>query len=84
MPNFAVSAECNGVRVRDGKGSNVLGDPRVALTWIANELNLFGTQLRAGEVITTGTCVAPAEIAPGDHVVANFGEFGHVEARLTA
>jgi 2-keto-4-pentenoate hydratase len=84
LPNFPVSAECNGVRVREGKGSNVLGDPRIALTWIANELIQYGTLLRANEVITTGTCIAPAEIAPGDHVVANFGEFGCVEAHLTA
>ena len=40
---------------RDGKGANVLGDPRVALTWIANELSQLGIPLKAGQVVTTGT-----------------------------
>ena len=37
-----------------GHGKNVLGDPRVALTWLANELRGLGIPLRAGEVVTTG------------------------------
>ena len=72
----------NGKLVRDGRGENVLGDPRIALTWIANELSLMGDMLRGGETITTGTCIAPAAVAAGDHVVADFGEFGRVETRL--
>ena len=45
-----------------GYGSNVLGDPRVALTWLANELRTLGVTLKAGEVVTTGTCHAPLPI----------------------
>lgn len=73
----------NGNLVREGKGANVLGDPRVALAWIANELSSTGDTLRAGQVVTTGTCVIPVEIVHGDHVVADFGIIGRVEARLT-
>jgi 2-keto-4-pentenoate hydratase len=63
---------------REGCGANVLGDPRVALTWIANELSAMGVALRSGQVVTTGTCLAPLEIVPGDHVAADFGDFGGV------
>src|ERR1700693_4778349 len=49
-----------------GHGKNVLGDPRVALTWLANELRLLGVTLKAGEVVTTGTCHAPLPIQSGD------------------
>ncbi len=84
LPQFAVTAEKNGKFACAGKGANVLGDPCIALTWIANELNRHGTCLRAGEVITTGTCIVPLAIAPGDHVVARFGDFGRVEARFVA
>ena len=42
-----------------GHGKNVLGDPRVALAWLANELRALGITLRAGEVVTTGTCHPP-------------------------
>jgi 2-keto-4-pentenoate hydratase len=61
----------------------VLGDPRIALTWIANELSRNGMTLRAGDVVTTGTCMPPLEVQAGDHVTADFGVFGRVEVRFT-
>ena len=60
----------------EGIGSNVLGDPRRALQWIANELSGLGIALMAGQVVTTGTCVVPIPVVPGDRVIASFGEFG--------
>jgi 2-keto-4-pentenoate hydratase len=69
---------------RDGLGANVLGDPRVALTWLANELRRQDVALRAGQVVTTGTCLVPLDIQPSDHVVMDFGVLGRVEARLGA
>jgi 2-keto-4-pentenoate hydratase len=83
LAEHPVSAWVNGNLVREGKGANVLGDPRLALTWIVNELSVVGETLRAGNVVTTGTCLVPVEIAPGDHVVADFGLFGRTEAQLT-
>ena len=44
---------------RLGKGANVLGDPRLALTWLANELSQLGITVKAGQVVTTGTCMIP-------------------------
>ena len=45
-----------------GHGKNVLGDPVVALTWLVNELRELGLTLRAGEIVTTGTCHPPLPI----------------------
>jgi 2-keto-4-pentenoate hydratase len=61
-----------------GHGKNVLGDPRVALVWLANELRSLGLTLRAGEVVTTGTCHPPLPIQSGDHVTVDFGVLGKV------
>ena len=61
-----------------GHGKNVLGDPRVALAWLANELRELKLTLRAGEVVTTGTCHPPLAIQAGDHVAADFGVLGKV------
>ena len=69
---------------RNGVGSNVLGDPRVALTWLANELSLLGITLRSGQVVTTGTCLIPLEIEPGAHVQADFGSLGSVHVHIGA
>jgi 2-keto-4-pentenoate hydratase len=63
---------------RQGAGSNVLGDPRTALTWLVNELSGLGTMLSAGCVVTTGTCLNPLPVAPGCAVVADYGPLGRV------
>ncbi|MHC2434240.1 2-keto-4-pentenoate hydratase [Bradyrhizobium sp. USDA 4451] len=65
-----------------GHGKNVLGDPRVALTWCANELRALGLTLRAGEVVTTGTCHPPLPIAAGDAFAADFGAIGKVSVKF--
>ncbi|RXT48512.1 2-keto-4-pentenoate hydratase [Bradyrhizobium betae] len=59
-----------------GHGKNVLGDPRVALAWLANELRGLGITLRAGQVVTTGTCHPPLPIRAGDHFAVDFGVLG--------
>jgi 2-keto-4-pentenoate hydratase len=61
-----------------GHGKNVLGDPRIALTWLANELRQLGVTLRAGEVVTTGTCHTPLPIQSGDLFAVDFGVLGKV------
>jgi len=61
-----------------GHGRNVLGDPRVALTWLANELRQLGINLKAGRVVTTGTCHPPLPIKAGDFCAMDFGVLGKV------
>ena len=65
-----------------GHGKNVLGDPRIALTWLANELRQLGLTLRAGEVVTTGTCHPPLPIRSGDVCEVDFGSLGEVSVRF--
>lgn len=65
-----------------GHGKNVLGDPRVALAWLANELRGLGITLRAGEVVTTGTCHPPLPIQAGDHFAVDFGVLGRVSVKF--
>jgi 2-keto-4-pentenoate hydratase len=67
---------------RQGKGANVLGDPRLALTWLANELSQFEITLKAGQVVTTGTCIVPLAIEHGDEVFGSLGVLGEVSVRL--
>jgi len=73
----------NGVEAAVGRGANVLGDPRTALVWIANELSRHGPGLRAGDLVTTGTCVTPVPAAPGERHVADYGVLGTLEVMLT-
>ena len=68
----------NGAPAGEGIGSNVLGGPVTALTWLANELSRHGLTLRAGEVVTTGTCLIPVPIAAGDRIEGDLGVLGRV------
>ncbi len=61
-----------------GHGRNVLGDPCIALTWLANELRELGVTLKAGQVVTTGTCHPPLPVQSGDLFAADFGMLGRV------
>jgi 2-keto-4-pentenoate hydratase len=65
-----------------GHGKNVLGDPRIALAWLANELRQLGVTLRSGEIVTTGTCHPPLPIQSGDVFEADFGVIGKVSVRF--
>lgn len=69
---------------RTGSGAWVLGDPRTALTWLANQLSNMGIPLQMGQVVTTGTCMVPLELEPGDSVWADFGSLGQVSMHFSA
>jgi 2-keto-4-pentenoate hydratase len=68
---------------REGEGRAALGDPRVALAWLVNELSALGVALHAGELVSTGTCMVPLEVAPGDQIEADYGVLGALALRVT-
>lgn len=77
-----IMVSLNGSRIDSGFGRNVLGDPRLALTWIVNELSQLGIGCEAGQVVTTGTCRIPVAVKPGDEIAADFGQLGRVSCRF--
>ena len=87
LPNHAVHAVVSAAGStrysRDGDGRAALGDPRIALTWLVNELSALGITLGAGQVVSTGTCMVPLQIQPGDRVDADFGVLGRIAISLT-
>ncbi|MFJ3054804.1 2-keto-4-pentenoate hydratase [Herbaspirillum sp. NPDC087042] len=67
---------------RAGSGAQVLGDPRVALTWLANELRQHGLTLGAGHVVATGSTIVPMPVRAGLTVRAELGVLGSVTVHL--
>jgi 2-keto-4-pentenoate hydratase len=65
-----------------GSGADVLGDPREALAWMANEVLGRGWQLRAGDLVLTGASSPPIPVQAGDTVVAEFDGLGGLEVRF--
>ncbi|MCC7007716.1 MAG: fumarylacetoacetate hydrolase family protein [Acidobacteria bacterium] len=84
LARHAVHAYRNGEPAGDGGGFNVLGDPRVALAWLANELAQYGPGLQPGDVVITGTCVKPVAVMPGDTVAMDFGALGSIAASFVS
>ena len=72
----------NGEKVAEGTGKAVLGDPRAALTWFVNEAARHCGGVKAGQFVTTGTCIVPIAVAPGDLVRADYGSLGSIEAAI--
>jgi len=72
-----------GAWVADGIGANVLGDPRWALTWLANELQDHGMHWKQGDIVITGTGVVPVAVSEGDQMLADFGVLGQLAVSFT-
>lgn len=61
----------------EGKGANVLGNPLASLAWLANETAPLGG-LKAGEIVTTGSAIAPQQAGPTAAAEADFAGLGRV------
>ena len=75
----SVALSIDGVERRRGSGREVLDHPLKALAWLANRRASEGTPLRAGDVVTTGSCTGMTVIAQGTTHVADFGSLGKVQ-----
>jgi len=65
-----------------GHGRNVYGHPLKALAWLANALADRGRGLKAGDWVSTGTCLGVVPAAPGTRVCGDYGAMGRVEVRF--
>jgi 2-keto-4-pentenoate hydratase len=68
----------NGEEVGVGRSDAVLGDPLIAVAWLARTVAKFGVRLRAGHVILPGSCTRAVDARPGDRFEADFGVLGPV------
>ncbi len=68
----------------DQVGGNPSGDPLAPVVWLANRLLAIGTRLKAGEVVTTGSCTGLLFVKPGVPVAATFEGLGTVSLDLVA
>jgi len=58
-----------------GSTANVLGQPLISVTWLANWLAQQGEGLKRGQLIASGSCTGMNEAATDDLVVARFGSY---------
>lgn len=82
IPGQEIVLRVDGVERRRGTAGTALGHPLEPLTWLANELSRTGIGLRAGEVVSTGTCTGMLKARAGEEHVADYGPFGEVRIRF--
>lgn len=71
-------------QTNSGHGGNVLGHPLNALAWLANALAARGSGLKAGDWVSTGTCLGVVPAAAGSRVSGDYGPMGRVEVSFGA
>ncbi|MFB5189776.1 2-keto-4-pentenoate hydratase [Alicyclobacillus fastidiosus] len=72
----------NGQIVQTGAGAAVVGNPALAVAWLANKLSSLGTTLKTGDIILSGAVSAAVPVASGDHVSLTFGRLGRVDLTI--
>jgi 2-keto-4-pentenoate hydratase len=82
LSSHVVKGLKNGAQLAEGTGKAVLGDPRRALAWFVNEASTFCGGVKAGQFVTTGTCIVPMAVTPGDEVTVDYGELGTISCRI--
>ena len=73
----------NGGQVSSGNGAACLGDPLLALQWLARTAREFGTPLQAGAIVLSGALGPMADVAPGDQVTTTISSLGEVSATFS-
>jgi 2-keto-4-pentenoate hydratase len=75
---IAAIAMKNGEIVETGATGAVLGNPAIAVAWLANKVHQFGVKLEAGHVVLPGSCTKAIDVAAGDVITAEFSGLGTV------
>jgi 2-keto-4-pentenoate hydratase len=66
-----------------GSGSDCLGDPLLAVQWLARQARALGEPLLAGQVILSGALGPMRSVLPGAHVSATISTLGSVSVTFS-
>ncbi|KZM68744.1 2-keto-4-pentenoate hydratase [Nocardia terpenica] len=69
--------------VAEGRSDAVLGDPTIAVAWLARKVASFGVRLRAGDIVLPGSCTRAIDARPGDVFRAEFAGLGSVRVQFS-
>jgi 2-oxo-hept-3-ene-1,7-dioate hydratase/2-keto-4-pentenoate hydratase len=72
------SISINGQTVASGVSAAAMGNPLIAVAWLANKLSEFGIELQAGQVVMSGSFTDIVRLRTAGPVVATFDHFGDV------
>ncbi|MCG8370982.1 MAG: fumarylacetoacetate hydrolase family protein [Proteobacteria bacterium] len=76
LPACRMTVYRNGEVAAEGTGAAALGSPACCVAWLANALSRYGVELRAGDVVLSGSLVPFLPIAPGDSMRVEISGIG--------
>lgn len=72
----------DGVIEETGLGAGVLGNPALAVAWLAERLARYGQRIEPGQIVLSGSFIRPVEAPPGSRIEADFGPLGRIGCRF--
>ncbi len=82
LAGVAMTLRHNDAPAGEGKGSACLGNPAIAVAWLAEALTRFGGTLRAGDLVMSGALSRMVPAQPGSKFVAEFAGWDSVSVRF--
>ena len=73
----------NGEMIAEGRSDAVLGNPVIAVAWLAQKVESFGVRLKAGDIVLPGSCTRAIDVRAGDKFVAEFTGLGSVHLEFS-
>lgn len=81
---ITMAMTADGELVSEGSGAACLGDPCVALLWLARTMRQFGSPLRAGDLVLSGALGPMVAVRPDTTYAATIEGLGTVRASFGA
>jgi 2-keto-4-pentenoate hydratase len=75
LSQIEIALAYDGTIIEYGRASKILDDPLAAVVALASAQPLPAGGLKAGQIVTTGTCITPVMLQPGRYD-ADFGPLG--------
>ena len=82
LPSERMEIFKNGIKIDEGYGNAVLGNPLEAVVWLAKSLHEYDITLKKGEVVLAGSLTKAMDVAAGDVFEAHFENLGSVKVEF--
>ncbi len=82
LATCGIVVSLNGEIISTGAGAAAMGSPVHAVAWLANTLGGYGIELKAGEVILSGSLVPLQSVQAGDSMQLEIGGIGQATVRF--
>lgn len=63
---------------------SITGNPLELVCWLLNHPGMRATGLKAGQIVSCGTCTGAVDLVDGQHIVADYGSLGKLAIKISS